>query len=236
LVEIVKVSAIINNEVAFVAWRTDPDPIPGCLGFHIVREYLDGNDNVTSERSLAAYVAFAGQSNTDWQPQNTGVWPVQKFNWRDLTLRRKRDSTGMRPENERLRYRVAPVGLWRAGLTEVTSEAETHWDPALKQRVPNTYAGAPVKLGYLGPAAYSNIVVGYPAPRTVHLHLHQWHPLHPIPGASAASGGRWHAFDKAREAPESARRQFAALPRRRRAHHDHRVSRPQRWRVPRRSI
>ena len=47
-------------------------------------------DHTTDERPLASYVAFEGQDNPDWQPQNTSVWPVQKFTWRDLTLRRRR--------------------------------------------------------------------------------------------------------------------------------------------------
>ena len=73
MAEITGARAIANNEVAFLAWKTEPGSIPGCLGFHIVREYLDQDGNVTGERALAAYVAFKGQSNPDWQPQNTAV-------------------------------------------------------------------------------------------------------------------------------------------------------------------
>ncbi|WP_192178415.1 phospholipase D-like domain-containing protein [Mesorhizobium amorphae] len=158
MVQIVKANAIVNNEVAFLAWQTNPDPIPDCLGFHIVREYLDANGQVTAERPLAAYVAFEGQSNPDWQAQNTTVWPVQKFNWRDLTLRRHRDKLGLRPENERLRYRIRPVGRLRDGLEEVVPVPESHWDAKTKQRVEHHYQGAPIRLGYLAPAAFTNIV------------------------------------------------------------------------------
>ncbi|CAN7597941.1 phospholipase D-like domain-containing protein [Bosea sp. LjRoot9] len=158
MMQIIKATAIVNNEVAFLAWRTDPDPVPDCIGFHIVREYLDANDQVTSERPLAAYVAFQGQSNPDWQAQNTSVWPVQKFNWRDLTLRRRRDAANLRPENERLRYRIRPVGRLRAGLEEVVPVRESHWDAKRNRRVEHGYQGAPVRLGYLGPAAFTNII------------------------------------------------------------------------------
>src|SRR4051812_11844766 len=124
MAKIIKATAIANNEVGFLAWHTDPENIPGCLGFSIVREHLDASDAVIEERPLAAYVAFKGQSNPDWLAQNTTVWPVQKFNWRDLTLRRKRDVADMRAENERVRYRIRPVGLWKPGLEEVVTVAE----------------------------------------------------------------------------------------------------------------
>jgi hypothetical protein len=107
---ITRASAFANNEVAYLAWKTDPASIPGCLGFHIVREYLDAHDAVRSERPLASYVAFKGQRNPDWLAQNTTVWPVQKFTWRDLTLRKRRDGGTRRPDNERVRYRIRAVG------------------------------------------------------------------------------------------------------------------------------
>lgn len=160
MVQIVKATAIVNNEVAFLAWRTDPDPIPDCLGFHIVRQILkDDSDDIVEERPLAAYVAFDGQSNPDWQAQNTSIWPVQKFNWRDLTLRRRRDQVGLRQENERLRYSIRPVGRFRAGLEEVVPVPSSHKDAKTGQIVEHHYEGKPVRLGYLGPAALTNIVV-----------------------------------------------------------------------------
>ncbi|MGX5805809.1 hypothetical protein ACWGS9_32000 [Bradyrhizobium sp. Arg314] len=55
MVQIVKTTAIVNNEVALLAWRTDPDPIPDCLGVHIVRQILkDDSDDIVEERPLAA--------------------------------------------------------------------------------------------------------------------------------------------------------------------------------------
>ena len=38
--------AFSNNEAAFLAWEVDQAPIPGCLGFHVVREYLGADDKV----------------------------------------------------------------------------------------------------------------------------------------------------------------------------------------------
>ena len=107
---IVKARAYANNEVAFLAWKTDPPELPGCLGFDIVRERLDAAGAVDEAKSLAVYVAFKDQANPKWLPQTTAVWPVQKYNWRDLTLRRRRDSLGVRVENEVVRYRTAQLG------------------------------------------------------------------------------------------------------------------------------
>jgi hypothetical protein len=78
-----KAVAFSNNDVAFLAWEVT-QKIPGCLGFAIYR-----TDLVASQREvLPAWVGFQGQSNADWKAQTTEVWPVQKFNWRDLTAKR----------------------------------------------------------------------------------------------------------------------------------------------------
>jgi len=132
--------AYANNEVAWVAWDSD-GMIPGCVGFHIVREYLDQAGDVVEERPLASWVAFRGPN---WQPQNTTVWPIQKFSWRDLTLRKKRDLTGRNPAEAQIRYRIRCVGKMRAGLEPVVPIPERHWDEATKQRVDNAYVGRPV--------------------------------------------------------------------------------------------
>lgn len=158
MAQITDAKVIANNEIAFLAWKTEPANISGCLGFHIVREYLDDNGNVTDERPLAAYVAFKGQSNPDWRPQNTAVWPVQRFSWRDLTLRRKRSAAERRPEMETVRYRIRAVGNFKAGMEEVIAPVETHWDPATNTRVPNTYDGTKRKLGYVTGPAFTNAI------------------------------------------------------------------------------
>lgn len=158
MAQILKAVAITNNEVAYLAWDIDATTIPGCLGFHIVREYLDVNGQVTEERPLASYVAFKGQRNPHWLAQNTTVWPVQKFNWRDLTLRKKRDQAKRRPGNERVRYRIRAVGKMTAGLEPVEVVNESHRDFKTRQTVEHTYEGQPIPLGYLTQAAFTNII------------------------------------------------------------------------------
>src|ERR1051326_2690675 len=82
-----------NNEVALIAWNVD-GMIPGCLGFDVVRVFPNNSE---PPKGLATWVPFEGQRNPTWTPQDTGVWPVQKLWWRDLTLRRHRSDTDRRP-------------------------------------------------------------------------------------------------------------------------------------------
>ena len=139
---VTKAVALCNNEVAFIAWDVDA-MIPGCLGFDIVRVYPD-----TGERKgLATWVPFEGQDNGGWKEQDTGVWPVQKTSWRDLTLRRRRDEAELRPDNVRVKYEIRPVGKMAPGLE------------AVPVRQDKTYTGAAVPLGYLGPAKATNEIL-----------------------------------------------------------------------------
>ena len=142
--DVIKVRAATNNEVAFLSWDID-GMIPGCLGFEIVRLYPDSGE----ERCLAAWVPFKGQRNPRWISQDTGVWPVQKTFWRDLTVRRRRDSISVRPDGEMIAYRVRPVGDMKVGLDPVPVRPDQVVDgkPA--------YKGAPRPLGYLGKGAVS---------------------------------------------------------------------------------
>jgi phosphatidylserine/phosphatidylglycerophosphate/cardiolipin synthase-like enzyme len=110
MAKLVAARAWCNNEVAYLAWRTD-GPIDGCLGFMITRIHLDQNGQETARRNLPTWVAFDTQSNPEWEPQDTSVWPVQKFSWRDLTLRRSRDSLVVRPDEFWAKYEITPVGL-----------------------------------------------------------------------------------------------------------------------------
>ena len=65
---ITKATAIANNEVAYLAWEIDAPSIPGCLGFHIVREYLDAIDAVVEERPLAPMSpSRASATRTGWR-------------------------------------------------------------------------------------------------------------------------------------------------------------------------
>jgi phosphatidylserine/phosphatidylglycerophosphate/cardiolipin synthase-like enzyme len=168
-----------NNEVAYVAWDID-GKIDGCLGFEVTRVYLN-NDGTVARRAdgtedrvkCAAWVAFKGQRNPHWLPQDTGVWPVQKLSWRDLTLRKKRDGMTRRPDEVLIRYEIRPVGDLRLGLEPVPSNGREFADVVkrdskgrpelgadgkpLKERV-KAYEGKPRPLAYLAPAMMTNDV------------------------------------------------------------------------------
>jgi phosphatidylserine/phosphatidylglycerophosphate/cardiolipin synthase-like enzyme len=87
--------AFANNDVAVLAWSYK-GRLDGCLGFAIERVDEDSGE-VTP---LPAWVGFPGDENPDWKPRTTREWPVQKFNWRDLTARR----------GGSYHYRVIPMG------------------------------------------------------------------------------------------------------------------------------
>src|SRR5579864_2139777 len=102
--------AFSNDDVAFLAWTLDAK-IPGCLGFAIYR-----TDVATKQRvPLPAWVGFQGQSNTDWKVETTETWPIQKFNWRDLTT--KRGNT--------YRYDIVPLTGKPGALTPVIGQTLT---------------------------------------------------------------------------------------------------------------
>jgi phosphatidylserine/phosphatidylglycerophosphate/cardiolipin synthase-like enzyme len=139
--KITKAIAICNNEVALIAWDVD-GMIPGCVGFDITRIDQDTGE----EKRLATWVPFEGQRNPDWLPQDTGVWPIQKTFWRDLTLRRRRDQAALRPDRQTVCYSVRPVGKLAAGGTPLTGLP------------PQTYTGNPIPLTYIGAAVRTNII------------------------------------------------------------------------------
>lgn len=172
--------AYANNEVAYIAWDID-GKIEDCLGFEITRVYLDGDGNPARRRDgsedrvkCAAWVAFKGQRNKHWIPQDTGVWPVQKLSWRDLTLRKRRDGMERRPDEVRVRYEIRPVGDMRGGLVPVPSNGrerarvvkrDKKGKPVLDAnnkpvRVEvDAYTGHPRPLGYLGDAVPTNDIL-----------------------------------------------------------------------------
>ena len=143
--KVISVRAYANNEVAYVAWDID-GKITDCLGFEVTRVYLDGNGQVSrradgkEDKVKCAWVAFKGQRNPNWIPQDTGVWPVQKLAWRDLTLRKKRDGATRRPDEVSVRYEIRPVGDMRAGLVPVAPNGKDFAD--IVKRSKN---GKPVK-------------------------------------------------------------------------------------------
>lgn len=158
MTKIVRASAFSNNEVAYIAWDIDGESIPDCLGFNIVREFLNAAGDVIEAKPLAAYVAFKGQHNPEGLAQNTTVWPVQKFNWRDLTLRKRRSKLERREEKLRVRYCIRAVGRLRDGMDKVEVVPESHFDRKARQEIPHTYKGKPIPLGYLTPEFRTNVM------------------------------------------------------------------------------
>jgi phosphatidylserine/phosphatidylglycerophosphate/cardiolipin synthase-like enzyme len=176
---ITSANAWANNEVAYIAWVTD-GKIPDCLGFEVTRIYLDSAGNVAKNPGgsedrvkCAAWVPFKGQHNLEWIPQDTGVWPVQKFSWRDLTLRKKRNGMTRRPDEVEVRYEIRPVGDMKAGLDPVPPngkekaiiiERDKKGKPIngpdgkpMKIQV-DAYTGKKRPLGYLAPAFVTNAI------------------------------------------------------------------------------
>src|SRR5215467_5354410 len=90
--------ALAHNDVAQIVWRYDAK-IPGCLGFAVYRKEGGTSGADGAWVPLPAWVGFVGQSNPSWTPKTTEVWPIQKFEWKDLTA--KRGGT--------YSYRIVPV-------------------------------------------------------------------------------------------------------------------------------
>jgi phosphatidylserine/phosphatidylglycerophosphate/cardiolipin synthase-like enzyme len=142
MTSIAKVVAFTNGEIAYVSW-TLKNMIPGCLGFEITRIYPGSPQDNTV---LPAWVAFTGQSNKKWLPQDTSVWPVQKLSWKDFTLRKKRDATVRRPNGTSVQYLVRPVVVFDKNLDEVKSSLKV------------TYTGKAVRLSYVDKGELSNVI------------------------------------------------------------------------------
>jgi phosphatidylserine/phosphatidylglycerophosphate/cardiolipin synthase-like enzyme len=168
-----------NNEVACLAWDID-GKLEGCLGFEVTRVYLNADGTVVSRPDgtedrvkCASWVAFKGQRNPRWLPQDTGVWPVQKLSWRDLTLRKKRDGMTRRPDEVLVRYEIRPVGDLKPDMDAVPPNGRDFADVVMrdsknrpvigadgkpvKMRV-KAYEGRPRQLGYLAEATTTNAV------------------------------------------------------------------------------
>lgn len=101
-----KAIAISNNDVVQLAWSYD-QKIPGCLGFAIFRQ----NQKDKTWAPLPAWVGFKGQNNDAWTANTTEVWPVQKFQWRDLTAK----------AGESYIYRIVPT----KGTPSTTAKLQT---------------------------------------------------------------------------------------------------------------
>jgi phosphatidylserine/phosphatidylglycerophosphate/cardiolipin synthase-like enzyme len=105
--------ALANNDVVQIVWRLD-QKIPGCLGLAVYRKegapYAAGN-----WVPLPAWVGFVGQSNLAWTRKTTEIWPVQKFEWKDLTAERGKTYS----------YKIVPVTgdpASAAKLTQLTDK------------------------------------------------------------------------------------------------------------------
>lgn len=140
---IIGARAYANGEVGLIAWTID-EMIEDCLGFEITRVYVHP---AQKEKILAAWVPFEGQSNPKWKAQTTSVWPVQKLMWRDLTLRKRRDSTDVHPEDQTVKYRIRALVKPRPGLKLVSNLP------------PKNYDGDPVPLAYLDDGTETNEIL-----------------------------------------------------------------------------
>ncbi len=146
MAKLVLAQACCNNEVAYLAWQTD-GKVDGCLGFMITRIHLDAAGREVERRILPTWVAFETQSNPDWEEQDTSVWPIQKFSWRDLTLRKSRNTRATRPPDFKAKYEIVPVGLPGPGRPAV---------PPSSTAQPGKYKGTPIPLFVCGPAIQTN--------------------------------------------------------------------------------
>jgi len=82
-----------NNDVVYLWWSID-QKISDCLGFTIRRVTPNGK-----ESPLPAWVGFE-KTKKAVRPKTTDQWPVQGFQWKDVTG----------PREVNLRYRIIPLG------------------------------------------------------------------------------------------------------------------------------
>jgi phosphatidylserine/phosphatidylglycerophosphate/cardiolipin synthase-like enzyme len=148
MAQIVDARAWCNNEVAYLSWKTD-GKIADCLGFMITRVHLDGQGIETERRILPAWAAFNTQSNPDWEEQDTSVWPIQKFSWRDLTLRRLRDKAEVRDPDFQVKYEIRALGKAAPGRPPV---------PKSPNADPKKYRGDPIPLFFCTETQSTNVV------------------------------------------------------------------------------
>jgi len=151
--KIVKAEAWCNGEVAYLAWVADAK-IADCLGFLVTRVHETG-PGAPARRILPTWIGFTDQSNPDWLDEDSSVWPIQQYQWRDLTLRRSRDTTNVRPIDFRVHYEIRPVGLPAPGRTAVPASATA---PFLDAAGNPRYTGPQHPLAFLGPAFKTNAI------------------------------------------------------------------------------
>src|SRR5262249_1645618 len=74
-------------------------------------------------------------------------WPIQRFEWRDLTLRKSRDTTHVRPIDFDVHYEIVPVGLAGPGRTPVPASVTA---PATDSAGKPSFEGAKHPLFQIG--------------------------------------------------------------------------------------
>jgi phosphatidylserine/phosphatidylglycerophosphate/cardiolipin synthase-like enzyme len=143
--KIVKAGAWCNGEIAYLAWEADA-PIDDCLGFMVTRVHETGPE-AGQRRVLPTWIAFRDQSNPNWLDQDSSVWPIQQYQWRDLTLRRSRDTAAVRAIDFKVHYEITPVGVPGPGRPPVPPSSTAQYrDSAGAAR----YEGAPRALAIVG--------------------------------------------------------------------------------------
>jgi len=150
---VTKAGAWCNGEIAYLAWDV-ATKIDGCLGFMITRVHETGGD-AGKRRILPTWVAFTDQSNPNWNEQDSSVWPIQKFEWSDLTLRKSRDTTKVRPIDFNVHYEIVPVGTEAPGRTKIPAsrtapKKEADGDPS--------YEGVKRQLYQIGDPTITNTI------------------------------------------------------------------------------
>lgn len=150
---ITRAGAWCNGEVAYIAWDVK-EPIKDCIGFMVTRIHDTGAD-AGKRRILPTWIAFADQNNPNWNEQDSSVWPIQNFEWRDLTLRKSRDNTNVRPIDFEVHYEIVPVALAKAGQTPIPPSATA---PATDPQGMPSYEGPKHPLVQIGQPFKTNKV------------------------------------------------------------------------------
>ena len=144
-----RAGAWCNGEVAYLAWDVEKQ-IKGCVGFMVTRVHETGKD-AGKRRILPTWIAFTDQNNPNWNEQDSSVWPIQNFHWRDLTLRKSRDTTTVRPIDFKVHYEIVPVALADASQKELPPSStapakDAHGQPSyLGPKHPLVAIGNPIK-------------------------------------------------------------------------------------------
>jgi len=157
--KLIKARAWCDGEVAYLAWQAD-GAIADCLGFMVTRVHETGEE-AGQRKILPIWIGFTDQSNPDWLDQDSSIWPIQQYEWRDLTLRRLRDKAQVRPINFRVHYEITPMGLAGPGRPAFSADGRA---PYLDDKGNPRYIGPQYPLAALDgpiPTAPINVTHDY---------------------------------------------------------------------------